>query len=95
MSEDCHDSNNDEFDFRIFDDPAILCAECGEPVFANEAYPLELEHRDGTFEVVVFHDDFAKSCPLKWSIKRLEAAGEKMKKILEIYDSIKESLKTP
>jgi hypothetical protein len=98
MSEDCHDSNN-ENPFRVTrgdmspdgGTPEIMlaCAECGEPVRAEESYPVELEHFDGTSEVAVFHKDFARSCPLKWSVKRLEAAGEKLRKILDIYESLR------
>src|SRR5258708_819142 len=58
---------------------AIPCAECGEPVHAAEAYPMEIENFDGTSEIAVFHTDFAKLCPLKWASKRLEAVNAKMR----------------
>jgi len=95
MSEDCHDSNNsNDADFRIFDDPAVLCAECGEPVFANEAYMVDIAHMDGTFEVVIFHEDFAKLCPLRWASKRLEASAAKWKIILDNMQQVLDELKS-
>ena len=94
MSEDCHDSNNEQRSPERIERDADMaismpCAECGEPVFPFEVYPFEIEHFDGRpSELVLFHANWTKMCALKWSVKRLEAANEKMEKILAIYESI-------
>ena len=68
------------------------CAECGEPVFPYEAYPVEITHFDGRdSEIAIFHADHVRMCPLKWATKRLDASGEKLRKMLDIYDEIKAS----
>src|SRR5271157_4014016 len=42
---------------------AVPCAECGEPVRPEDAFPVEIERPDGASEVAVFHRDFTKLCP--------------------------------
>lgn len=96
MSEDCHDSNNFEelrgkypdHEVDALNDAfiAVKCTYCGEEVAAFEAYPVELEHIDGTIEVAIFHSDFARSCPLKWAAKRLEKANELLIKMTDILE---------
>ena len=93
MSEDCHDSNNERTPERIERDAdmalSLPCSECGEPVFPWEATPLEVSHFDGRpSELLIFHADWTKMCSLKWSAKRLEAANDKLEKILAIYKSL-------
>lgn len=61
------------------------CAECGFQIDPADLYTVPLEHLDGTTEVVSFHADFAKGCVLKWSGKRLDEAGAKLRKILEMF----------
>jgi hypothetical protein len=105
MSEDCHDSNNEnpfqinngdmwpDSAFRLFDDPTIPCTECGEPVHVDEAYPVEINRLDGTTEVALFHRDFIRLCPLKWANKRLEKANENLNKVLDNYNEVMRQLK--
>lgn len=64
----------------------LVCAECGGKIEPGELYSVELEHLDGSRETVNFHSDFVRMCPFKWSGKRLEAAGEKLRKLLETYN---------
>jgi len=89
MSEDCHDSNN-ESAFRLPYDPTVPCTECGKPVYADDVYPVDIEH-DDTSEVAVFHN--GTMCVLNWSLKRLEVANEKMQNILAVLDQIHREIK--
>jgi hypothetical protein len=62
------------------------CIECGEEIAPGEVYSCPIEHMDGSSETAYFHSDLKRSCPLKWSSKKLIAAGEKLRKILEMFD---------
>lgn len=63
-----------------------VCAECGEVISPADVYAVDLEHfRTGTKQTTYFHSSMAKGCALKWSTKRLQAAGDKLKAILENF----------
>jgi hypothetical protein len=99
MSEDCHDSNN-ENPFRVtrgdmapfFGTPigTVACLACGEPVKPEDAFLSEIEHPDGTTEVAVFHAGIDRMCPLKWAGERLQAINRKLEAILDLMETIKE-----
>ena len=83
--------NEDETKFfasyekQLSEPTTFACAECGEDIQPTDLYEVPIEHADGTKETMRFHADFAKCCALKWSVKRLDEAGRKLKAILEMF----------
>ena len=64
----------------------FACAECGEEIEPTDLYEVPIEHADGSKETIRFHANLAKCCALKWSSKRLDEAGRKLKAILEMFE---------
>lgn len=88
MGEDCHDSNNGRRERDADMEIMLPCTECGELLLAFEAYPVDISHLDGTSEIALFHRDYTKMCALKWAMKRLDAAGKKLREILDLFENI-------
>lgn len=74
------------YEKQLSEPTTFVCAECGEDITPTDLYEVPIEHADGTKETMRFHADFAKCCALKWSGKRLEEAGRKLKAILEMFE---------
>ncbi len=81
MSEDCHDSRLPN---PLSGTETIPCRFCREPVKPEEAYLCELENRDGTTEVAVFHGSFDRMCPMKWVAERLENLNGRLEAIIAL-----------
>lgn len=73
------------YEKQLATETTFACAECGEDIEPTNLYEVPMEHMDGSKETVRFHADFVRCCALKWSGKRLEEAGRKLKAILEMF----------
>ena len=74
-----------EYEKQMSAPTTFACAECGEDIEPTNLYEVPMEHMDGSKETVRFHADFVRCCALKWSGKRLEEAGRKLRAILEMF----------
>ena len=82
-----------EYETQMGIPTTLACAECGEDIADDDLYDVHNEHMDGTVEILHFHKDLKKCCPLKWSAKRLTEAAKKLDMFSQNMKEVLETLR--